>query len=414
MSVKLNIGLFGFGVVGQGFYNLLKQSAYATAEVTRICIKEPDKERSLPGHLFTCNPEKILRDEAINLIVELISDPGQAMDIVRKALKRGLPVVTANKKMVAENLPELIELQQDYGGTLLYEASCCGSIPVIKLLNSYYNYEQITRVSGIFNGSSNYILTKIFQEGLPYPQALKQAQDLGFAEEDPVLDVGGFDALNKLCIMAAHAFGIRLNPEHVFNTGIDNISQADINYAREYYLKIKLLASVTMDPCGRVYPLVIPAFVRKNEETYGVENELNMVSITTELSGTHVLKGNGAGAYPTGLAVLSDVRSVTRGTRYAYPRPEGPVSYHDNFSLKVYLRYQDESILHTLEAKPLEKRFWQEEKSVLARVSIRKLIENKDLLKTSGVFIAAAPGALDTITDTTLKVEKKQRPVLDY
>lgn len=412
MSEKLKIGLFGFGCVGQGFYNILQQSKHVNAEIIKIGIKDTHKKRNLPDSIFTLSKDAILQDDRVNIIVELINDPEEAFTIVKKALKKGLPVVTANKKMVADHLAELIDLQQSYGGVLLYEASSCGSIPIINLLDRYFNNEQIKGIKGIFNGSSNYILSKIFNDSLSYDLALRQAQELGFAEKDPALDVGGFDALNKLCIIAAHAFGVNLRPSEVFNFGIENIRQQDINYAREKHLKIKSLAAITLDASGRLFPLVIPTFVSRKEELYDVEDELNAVCIESTFSGTHMLKGKGAGAYPTGLAVLSDVHAIASGVRYAYRgEVSPPISLNHDFDIEVYIRYDSEDLLNLLEIKPLEKQFWQDEKSVIAKVNIKKLIRYKELLVSSGIFIAAAPGSLEKIGDQIIIPEKEFQAV---
>ena len=215
MNKQHKIGLFGFGCVGQGLYDILEKTDFK-AEIVKICVKNKDKERSLPAHFFTYNSASILEDESISLVVELIDNADEAYEIVTTALKRGKNVVTANKKMVAEHLEELIQLQEEHGVSLLYEGAVCGCIPIIRTLEEYYDNELVFSVSGIFNGSSNYILTKVIQENLSYDVALKQAQELGFAESDPILDVGGFDPLYKLCIVALHAYGVIANPEEVF------------------------------------------------------------------------------------------------------------------------------------------------------------------------------------------------------
>jgi homoserine dehydrogenase len=192
MSKRLTIGLFGFGVVGQGLHDIISTKDL-NIEIRKIAIKNPDKVRSLPETLFTTDGNVILNDPQINTIIELINDADAAYEIVTRALKSGKNVVSANKKMIAEHLDELVELQQKYGSSLLYEGSVCGSIPIIRNLEEYYDNELLHSISGIFNGSSNFILSKIANEGLEYAEALKQAQDLGFAEKDPILDVGGYD-----------------------------------------------------------------------------------------------------------------------------------------------------------------------------------------------------------------------------
>src|SRR5476649_1475564 len=240
MSKKLNIGLFGFGVVGQGLYDIIK-TKNLNLEIIKIAIKNKYKERSLPAQLFTDNKDELLNDPNINTIVELINDTEAAFEIVSRALSSGKNVVSSSKKMIALHLGELIALQHKHGTSLLYEGAVCGSIPIIRNLEEYYDNELLHSISGIFNGSSNYVLSKGYLENLDYDTALKQAQDLGFAETDPTEDVGGFDAKYKLIIAAAHAYGIVVKPDDVLNIGIQNLSAYDIQYAREKRLKIKLV-----------------------------------------------------------------------------------------------------------------------------------------------------------------------------
>jgi len=218
MSKKLNIGLFGFGVVGQGLYDIIK-TKHLNLEIIKIAIKDIHKQRTLPANLFTTERDELLENPEINTIVELINDTEAAFEIVSRALSSGKNVVSASKKMIALHLEELIALQQKHGTSLLYEGAVCGSIPIIRNLEEYYDNELLHSISGIFNGSSNYILSKGFNENMDYDTALQQAQDLGFAETDPTSDVGGFDAKYKLVIAASHAYGVVVKPDDVFNLG---------------------------------------------------------------------------------------------------------------------------------------------------------------------------------------------------
>src|SRR5690606_8801121 len=204
MGERLIIGMFGFGVVGQGLYDIIKTKKL-NLEIKKFVIKNADKKRTLPAALFTTDASAILEDKEINTVVELIDDADVAFEITKQALKSGKNVVSANKKMIASHLEELTHIQHEYGTSLLYEGAVCGSIPIIRNLEEYYDNELLHSVSGIFNGSSNYILSKIFNDNQTYDVALKQAQDLGFAETDPTLDVGGFDPKYKLAIVASLA-----------------------------------------------------------------------------------------------------------------------------------------------------------------------------------------------------------------
>ena len=219
MSKKLKIGIFGFGVVGQGLHDIII-TKNLNLEIVKFVIKDPTKKRTLPSSLFTTDRDVVLDDPEVNTVVEMINDSEAAFQIVKKALSSGKNVVSASKKMIAENLAELIQLQTEHGTSLLYEGSVCGSIPIIRNLEEYYDNELLHSISGIFNGSSNYILSKVHNEGLDYDTALKQAQYLGFAETDPTMDVGGYDAKHKLIIAVAHAYGVIVAPEEVLNIGI--------------------------------------------------------------------------------------------------------------------------------------------------------------------------------------------------
>src|SRR5215831_16245720 len=228
MPANIKIGLFGFGCVGQGLYHVLQQQDQSPFEIEKIVVKDRHKPRSIAPENFSFDKDEILHSDTISIVVELIDDADEAYRIVKEALLRGKSVVTANKKMLAEHRQELLQLQQPFGSTLLYEASCCGSIPVIHLLNEYFSKDEIKEISGIFNGTSNFVLTRMFDEHLDYKEAIKLAQEKGFAETDPHLDVSGKDAANKLSIIATQAFGAFVNPRDIFTIGIENITPSDI------------------------------------------------------------------------------------------------------------------------------------------------------------------------------------------
>lgn len=334
---KYKIGLFGFGCVGQGLFKTLAENNL-DAEIVKVCVKNKNKQRSIDSDRITYNSSDILNDDHINIVVELIDDPQAALEIVRKALRSRKAVVTANKKMVAENLDELIALQKEYGTPLLYEGAVCGSIPIIRNLEDYYASEHISEIKGIFNGSSNYILTKLFQEGKSYEEALGEAQANGFAESDPTLDVGGFDPKFKLSIILQHAFGLRLHPDNIFNWGIQNITDSDIAFAKERNLKIKLLAKAYYNG-DSLSALVAPHFIDSKNPLYHVENEFNCVLINGKFASNQTLIGKGAGSLPTGLAVLSDVVALTQGYAYRYRSSTHKIDISE--LVEVYLSAKD-------------------------------------------------------------------------
>ncbi|MCG3167111.1 MAG: Homoserine dehydrogenase [Bacteroidia bacterium] len=344
MISKLKIGLFGFGCVGQGLYDVLSKSSGIKADIIKICVKDRSKSRKLPMELFTYDKNDILNNSEINLVVELIDDADEAFNIVKAAMTSGKSVVTANKKMVANHLSELVELQSKHNVSLLYEASSCGSIPIIRTLEEYYDNELLYSVSGIFNGSSNYILSKIFNENLDYATALKQAQDLGFAESNPLLDVGGFDAKFKLTIIAAHAYGLFIHPDDILNLGIQNLSLDDIDYARKNGKKIKLVNVARKLNDHEITIHTMPTFVAPHQYLYFVENEYNGVIVEAAFSDKQFYLGKGAGGHPTGSAVLSDISAVTYDYKYAYHKAsqDKKLKYSKNVLLEVYVRYSSD------------------------------------------------------------------------
>jgi len=405
MSKKLNIGLFGFGVVGQGLYDII-ETKNLNLEIVKIAIKNPDKKRSLPAHLFTTDRDEILNNPEINTIVELINDTEAAFEIVSRALSSGKNVVSASKKMIATYLKELIELQNKYGTSLLYEGAVCGSIPIIRNLEEYYDNELLHSISGIFNGSSNFVLSKGYLENLDYDTALKQAQDLGFAETDPTSDVGGFDAKYKLVIAASHAYGVIVKPEDVLNIGIQNLSASDLQYAREKKLKIKLVPVAKELDDRHVTMFVLPKFVNETEFLYNVEYEYNGVIVQAAFADQQFFFGKGAGGHPTGSAVLSDIAALRYDYQYEYKKAKEKKDLHftNNVDLNVYLRYEDEGLVDTLKFKHIQERYHSDNYNfVIGKINLQNLIDNQELIASSKAFVAFA----DQLSGVTLADEVK-------
>ncbi|MES2265720.1 MAG: homoserine dehydrogenase [Bacteroidota bacterium] len=406
MSKKLNIGLFGFGVVGQGLYDIIK-TKNLNLEIVKIAIKNPDKERSLPNELFTTDRDEILNNPEINTVVELINDTEAAFEIVSRALSTGKNVVSASKKMIATYLDELIELQQIHGTSLLYEGAVCGSIPIIRNLEEYYDNELLHSISGIFNGSSNYILSKGYLENLDYNTALKQAQDLGFAETDPTMDVGGYDAKFKLIIAAAHAYGVVIDPKEVLNIGIQNLAPNDLQYAREKKLKIKLVPVAKELDDRHVTLFVLPKFVNETEFLYNVEYEYNGVTVQAAFADQQFFFGKGAGGHPTGSAVLSDIAALRYDYQYEYKKAKGVnnLQFTNNVEVNIYLRYEDEGLVDALEFEHIHERFYSGSyKFVIGKINLQKLIDNQQRIADTKAFVAFA----DQLTGVALAAEKSQ------
>ena len=340
---KINLGVFGFGCVGTGLWYVLQETKNEYTEIKKICIKNIDKERSIDKSYFTTNKHDLLDDPSIDVIVELIDDAEAAFEIVKEAMEKGKGVVSANKKMIAENLETLVKLQRKHNVPFLYEGSSCASIPIIRNLEEYYDNDMLTSVYGIFNGSTNYILTKMIDEGLEYENVLKEAQDFGFAETDPSLDVEGIDAKNKLVIIIFHAFGRISKPSEVFSYGITKISSFDIRFAKNHGFNIKLIAK-----CQRIGneidAFVIPSFVDDNTPLSFTKNEYNAVILDSAFSENQLLYGKGAGDKPTGSAVLSDISALNHSYRYEYKKFErfdNKLQLSKEMPLKVYVRYSN-------------------------------------------------------------------------
>lgn len=341
---NIKLGLFGFGCVGGGLYEVLHKTGGIQAHIEKICVKNRDKKRTLPQEIFTYDKNDLLFNDTIDVIVELIDDADAAFEIVSIALKNGKAVLTANKKMIAEHFEELLQLQQQYNVPLLYEGACCASIPIIRNLEEYYDNDLLTAVEGIFNGSTNYILTKIFDENLDFDTALKQAQEAGFAESDPSLDVDGYDPKYKLSIILTHAFGVPVNPADIFNYGITRISPFDIQYAREKGLRIKLVAQCRKAG-DKIVATVFPKFIPPNDKLFNINNEYNGIVIESIFAETQFFSGKGAGAYPTASAVLSDISALTYNYKYEYKKLlQNPTATLSNdFLAEVFVRFADGS-----------------------------------------------------------------------
>jgi homoserine dehydrogenase len=336
-QTKLNIGLFGFGVVGEGLYKVLEQTPTLNAQIKKICIKHEEKQRNAPSELFTTHAGELLNDKSINVIVELIDDADAAYRIVTKALRSKKAVVSANKKMIAGHIEELIELQHEYNVPFLYEAACCASIPVIRNLEEYYDNDLLQGISGIVNGSTNYILTKIFHEKKNFADALAQAQKEGFAESNPALDIEGTDAVNKLSILLVHAYGIVAAPQSLLHTGITNLHESDAVFAAEKGFEIKLVAQARKLQNGSVAAFVLPQFIWPHSQLFSVKNEYNGVIIESSLADKQFFYGKGAGGFPTASAVLSDLSALRYNYRYEYKKLQyqAPSALSDDYYLKV-------------------------------------------------------------------------------
>jgi homoserine dehydrogenase len=382
--------MFGYGCVGQGLHDVLNSSKGFKADIIRICVKDRNKKRRIPMENFTFDKNDILNDPSINLVVELIDDADEAFNIVTTAMKSGKNVVTANKMMVAKHFRELVDLQKQYKVSLLYEASAGASIPIIRNLEEYYDNELLYSLRGILNGTTNYILTKMYSTGMSYEKSLKEAQDKGFAESDPTLDVDGWDAKYKLCIITGHAYGLFLNPDEVFHYGIRKISEFDIQHAREKGYKIKLVPYVGKTNENTITSFVLPRFISSDKYLYNVDNEYNGVITEAAFADKQFFSGKGAGGHATGSAVLSDISANSYGYKYEYKKyQQGTITnYTRNHKLEIYLRYNQEKDRELFGFEEVSEyfsgRFY---KYVIGVVNLERLFELKEQLPDLDVFI---------------------------
>ena len=388
---KQRIGLFGFGVVGESLYHVIANSPASNAEIVKICIKHPNKQRSIPGHLFCSHMEEITTNPDINLVVELIDHADDAFSIVRAALKAGKSVVSGNKKMLATHMQELIDLQEATGNALLYDASACGSIPVIRNLEEYYDTDLLISITGILNGSSNYILSQAFHHQKTYAEALARAQELGYAESDPSLDVDGLDAVYKLTILALHGFGLLVQPGDIFRSGISGLKPADIRFARERGYRIKPVAQAQKFNTNKLCLFVMPKLTTEEEYIYNVEDEYNGVVIEGAYYDKQFMFGKGAGGYPTGSSVLSDIMARTHQYRYEYKKRRylTPPRLSSDVMLEVYFSYSKPGDLQLMDFDEITEQYSSRyHYYVVGKINLGKLREVSAYLESADVFLA--------------------------
>lgn len=376
---QLTIGLFGFGVVGEGLYKVLQQTPSLKATIKKVCIKNYGKKRNAPANLFTTDKEELLNDRDINVIVEVIDDADAAFQIVSTALKNGKDVVSASKKMIAEHFPALLELQQQTGRSFLYESAACASIPVIRNLEEYYDNDLLHSIKAIVNGSTNFILTKIIEEGLDFKQALVLAQQAGFAESNPKLDVEGYDAVNKWTFLLTHAYGILTSPDNILFNGIQHIHSTDANVAKAKNQEIKLVAQAQKLKSGKVGAFVLPQFVKHDDPLAFVKNEFNGVVIESGFADKQFFYGKGAGSFPTASAVLSDISALRYEYKYEYKKlyHHQPQELTNDFYLRVYVSFDDLDFIPKEHFEWIEEWHSEEERKYLIGViSFNELKEN--------------------------------------
>ncbi len=315
----INIAVMGYGTVGSGVVEVIQTNRDIVNEkaYTDINIKYVLDLREFPGDpvekLLTHDFETILNDDEVKIVVEVMGGLEPAHTFVSKCLKAGKSVCTSNKELVAKFGPELLKLAEENGVNFFFEASCGGGIPVIRALNDSITADRIKEISGILNGTTNYILTKMETEGWDFDTALKSAQDKGYAERNPEADIEGYDACRKIAILSSLAFGKTVDFQEVHTEGIRGITHRDIEYARSMGYAIKLLgSSVRSDDEDKVCAFVAPMLVEKEHPLYLVNGVFNAIFINGNMLGHAMFYGRGAGKLPTASAVAADVVAAAR------------------------------------------------------------------------------------------------------
>lgn len=321
---KLKLGIIGLGTVGCGVVKTLRNFS-EQVEIVRIAVHNLNKKRNIDNldeSILTDNPFEIVDDKDVDIVVEVMGGVNPAFQLLKKAIENGKHIVTANKELLAKHGEELFQAAKEKNVVILYEAAVAGGIPIIMPIKTILRSNKITKVKGILNGTTNYILTKMDEDCASYEKVLKEAQELGYAETDPTGDVEGFDAAYKIVTLATIAFGKRIKIDNTYREGITKISAKDIQRANELGYKIKLIASAELNSDDvadvRVHPMLVP----KEHVLAKINNVTNAVMLSGEPVGEIMFTGPGAGEFPTASSVVGDILALCAEVkRTAYPLP---------------------------------------------------------------------------------------------
>ncbi len=334
---EIKVGLLGFGTVGTGVVRLFQRNSPVIEEklgarlvLKSIAVRDTGKDRgvNLPPGVLTTDFEQVLTDPEISIIIELIGGHSPAREFVLKAVENGKHVVTANKALLAVHGEEIYAAALRNGVEVRYEAAVGGGIPVLSAIKGNMAANRFGTVLGILNGTCNYILTKMTREGADFGEVLKRAQDLGYAEADPTFDIEGMDTAHKLCILLSLCFGTRVEPENVHTEGITSVSALDIDFARQFGYRIKLLAIGKRDG-DRIEARVHPTMVPVHHPLADVDGVFNAVRLTGDFVDTVMFYGRGAGMEPTASAVAGDVMAIARNILAGAERRTAPLGFLD-------------------------------------------------------------------------------------
>ena len=349
---KVGVAILGLGVVGGGVYSILSEKKEffkktQGLDITVECVMEKNKERAkslgVPEENVCASIEDVISNPGVDIVVEVIGGIEPSRTFVLKSLMSGKTVVTSNKELFAKYWPELEEMAKKMNAGLFFEASCVGGVPIIRTLQDGMQANRILSIKGIINGTTNYILTKMAEEGWSYEDALKDAQRLGYAEFNPTADVEGFDATYKLSILASLAFSTKISFENIYREGITGIDKEDIAYGKAMGYTLKLLGIGKNTPQG-VDVRVHPTFIRNDDPLASVNDSFNAVHLVGDSVGEIMLYGRGAGALPTGSAIVSDIIFASKHNDYYYAPFKNNMGgnketkFVSDYSVKYYLR----------------------------------------------------------------------------
>ena len=349
------IGFVGMGTVAQGVWKHLENNCGQMAarlgadyELAKASVRDINKKRGveIPREKLTENPYDIVNDPSIDIVCELMGGTDAAFDITMAALKNGKVVVSANKAVICKRGAEIFAAARKFGGAYFFEASVAGGIPIIKVLREGLVANRFSLIYGILNGTCNYILTRMERENATYETIIEDARRLGYVEADESLDIDGWDAAHKICILAYLAHGVWINPENMLVSGIRGIRLEDMQWARDFDSRIKLIASVRRNPDGAIFASVYPALLPLTDVVANVNEVYNAVSLSGDVVGRTVHIGRGAGQDATASAVIADIADAVRYLMGAPVRPSAAVDTPakfaslDEVSGEFYLRME--------------------------------------------------------------------------
>ena len=350
--MKINVAILGLGTVGYGVYDIITKSTYfKNVKVKRILDKDLSKNEEVGG-IITSDYKEILLDKEINVIVETMGAGSFSYKCIKEALLCDKNVITANKEVIAEHLDELTKLKNEHKVSLYYEASVGGGIPIIKPLHLLAQNNTINSIQGILNGTTNFILSSMDKDKLSFKEALKLAQEKGFAEADPTNDLEGLDMIRKIAILSMIAYKTNINIKNIYHYGISSVTLFDIDYARTKGYELKYIASSFIDN-GKLSIRVEPTFVKASNVLASIDMENNGILVNTNYHGDLLFFGKGAGRYPTAAAIVNDLVMIyNKDKNYSFSALERIGFAKSNKPSKYYIRVKN---IKKIDQKIIEK-----------------------------------------------------------